>query len=387
MASAKPATMPDGSAAATSETAQATPEVPIETTTSPGRGVQTERRGRVVAGARPEDRPAGRVAGAPRSARGPAAARRRGRGRARAGRGGSRRSPGTSSRAARVAPVGDQVGERRPCRAAARSASRGGGRRRRCGEPLPARGRASHRSLVDRERRDGHRAHRVGPRRRARRGSAISSSAAWAERVSFHSSASRTTDPDSSRQTMPCCWPPTETAATSSSPPAAADAASNARPPGLGRRPRCRRDGGRGPRGPRPRCRRRRRRPCRTASRSRPRRPAQSHSRGQRTPYRCSRASWSRCSKRHAALRRPRRGRTPRRAGRRWSRRRPASARRAGRRGRPCSACLDLGVGAEGARPSRAGSGSCACSRAAEAQTPSMSSVRGGLKSKCRGPS
>src|SRR5690606_39796426 len=50
------------------------------------------------------------------------------------------------------------------------------------------------------------------------------SAAAPADRVSFHSSAGRTTSPRSSRQTMPCCWPPTEIAATSSIPPASASA-------------------------------------------------------------------------------------------------------------------------------------------------------------------
>jgi hypothetical protein len=46
------------------------------------------------------------------------------------------------------------------------------------------------------------------------------SAAACAERVSFHSSAGRTTSPVSVRQTMPCCCPATDTAATSSMPPA-----------------------------------------------------------------------------------------------------------------------------------------------------------------------
>src|SRR4051812_32515214 len=54
------------------------------------------------------------------------------------------------------------------------------------------------------------------------------SRAAGAERVSFHSSASRTTRPSASRATMPCCWPPTARAATSSSPPASAIATSRA---------------------------------------------------------------------------------------------------------------------------------------------------------------
>jgi hypothetical protein len=50
--------------------------------------------------------------------------------------------------------------------------------------------------------------------------SSIRAAAAPALRVSFHSSAGRTTWPFSSRTTMPCCWPATEAAATSSSPPA-----------------------------------------------------------------------------------------------------------------------------------------------------------------------
>ena len=46
--------------------------------------------------------------------------------------------------------------------------------------------------------------------------SATRSSAACAERVSFHSSAGRTTSPCSSSSTMPCCWPPTAIAETPS---------------------------------------------------------------------------------------------------------------------------------------------------------------------------
>ena len=42
-----------------------------------------------------------------------------------------------------------------------------------------------------------------------------------AERMSFHSRASRTTSPASSRSTIPCCCPPTPIARTSSRPPAA----------------------------------------------------------------------------------------------------------------------------------------------------------------------
>src|SRR5689334_6559775 len=53
-----------------------------------------------------------------------------------------------------------------------------------------------------------------------------SSSTSWeplgADRVSFHSNASRTTAPDRSRHTIPCCCAPTATASTSSSPPTAA---------------------------------------------------------------------------------------------------------------------------------------------------------------------
>ncbi len=58
--------------------------------------------------------------------------------------------------------------------------------------------------------------------------SETSAAAASAERVSFHSRAGRTTSPASSRQTMPCCWPPTDSAATSDSPPAAASASVSA---------------------------------------------------------------------------------------------------------------------------------------------------------------
>ena len=99
--------------------------------------------------------------------------------------------------------------------------------------------------LRDGERRHRHDADGVGPRlrRRARR---PGPRAAWAERVSFHSSAGRTTSPRSSRQTMPCCWPPTAIAATSSSPPACGDrlvqgasqaAGSTSVPSGCGARP------------------------------------------------------------------------------------------------------------------------------------------------------
>src|SRR6478609_8336031 len=58
-------------------------------------------------------------------------------------------------------------------------------------------------------------AHACGPP-----SSSMRSSAAGAERVSFHSSASRTTSPPESSATMPCCCPPTEIAATSPRPPA-----------------------------------------------------------------------------------------------------------------------------------------------------------------------
>ena len=55
--------------------------------------------------------------------------------------------------------------------------------------------------------------------------------------------------PRSSRQTMPCCWPPTASAATSSSPPAVGDAVCERRPPRVGVAPRCRRGARRAPRG------------------------------------------------------------------------------------------------------------------------------------------
>ena len=50
--------------------------------------------------------------------------------------------------------------------------------------------------------------------------SATRSAADCAERVSFHSSAGRTTSPSASRHTMPCCWPATAIASTPSRPPA-----------------------------------------------------------------------------------------------------------------------------------------------------------------------
>ena len=66
-------------------------------------------------------------------------------------------------------------------------------------------------------------AHSAGPP-----SSSTRSAAACAERMSFHSSAGRTTSPAWSRHTIPCCWPPTETAATSPSPPACWVACCNA---------------------------------------------------------------------------------------------------------------------------------------------------------------
>src|SRR6478735_856393 len=59
--------------------------------------------------------------------------------------------------------------------------------------------------------------------------SSVSAAAADADRVSFHSSAGRTTLPAWSSSTMPCCWPPTESALTSASPPASSNAADKAR--------------------------------------------------------------------------------------------------------------------------------------------------------------
>src|SRR5699024_7412226 len=61
--------------------------------------------------------------------------------------------------------------------------------------------------------------------------SSMSASACGADRVSFHSSASRTTSPRVSSSTMPCCWPPTATASARSSrgPAASSAAASQAR--------------------------------------------------------------------------------------------------------------------------------------------------------------
>ena len=58
--------------------------------------------------------------------------------------------------------------------------------------------------------------------------SATRSSAARADRVSFHSRAGRITFPSSSRQIIPCCCPPTAIAATSSRPPAARAASCSA---------------------------------------------------------------------------------------------------------------------------------------------------------------
>ncbi len=58
--------------------------------------------------------------------------------------------------------------------------------------------------------------------------SATRSSAAPAERVSFQSSAGRTTAPSASRQTIPCCCPATAMASTSDSPPAWSRAACRA---------------------------------------------------------------------------------------------------------------------------------------------------------------
>ena len=85
----------------------------------------------------------------------------------------------------------------------------------------------SQRSLVTVSDATGTRADGVGPRLRPP-SSSVRSAAAGAERVSFHSSASRSTSPDASSATSPCCWPPTEIAATSSRPPACAIAVCSA---------------------------------------------------------------------------------------------------------------------------------------------------------------
>ena len=85
---------------------------------------------------------------------------------------------------------------------------------------------ASQRSLVAVNDATGTRARRVRPRLRAELGDR--SVAACAERVSFHSSAGRTTSPSASRHTMPCCWPATAIASTSSRPPASRHAACSA---------------------------------------------------------------------------------------------------------------------------------------------------------------
>jgi hypothetical protein len=58
VASANPATVPEASAAGVAATLNTVPEVPIETMTSPSTAPTPERGGRVVAGARAEDRAA-----------------------------------------------------------------------------------------------------------------------------------------------------------------------------------------------------------------------------------------------------------------------------------------------------------------------------------------
>ena len=167
-------------------------------------GPEPERGGGVVARARAEHRagrggPAGSAGAerpAARTASCPSASRSRS----------SRYSPVGGrpvAGAARVAAVGDQRVERR-CTPASRQVSQSCGRQTaatRAGVVGLVLGQPA--QLGDRERRDRHRPDGLGPRgcpASPPPSSSIRSSAARAERVSFHSSAGRTTSPSSSRQ-------------------------------------------------------------------------------------------------------------------------------------------------------------------------------------------
>ena len=226
-----------------------------------------------------------------------------------------------------VRPVGDERvrGRRRP---ASRQVSQSWGRATAATRAaFSGSASRSQRSLVTVSDATGTEPDRVGPRLRRRRSSAMRSARAGAERVSFHSSASRTTSPSASSATMPCCWPPTEIALDVVETPGLAIAVCRASHQCRGR-PRCRRGATRARAHERAGRRRRARRPCRTASTSprrrrghdvsssadvqqlgryrgagppragvRPERAALRAADGQRAPRACSRASWLRRTK------------------------------------------------------------------------------------------
>ena len=218
------------------------PDVPIETITSPARAPHA--RARRPRCRRCPGRAAAPVGGCGRRRLGRAEHARaarpgRARTRARSRSAGTRRSGRRPvAGAAGVAAVGDQLGELRrwdragpapqpPGQPVVRQADRGrpgGVLRLVLGQPAQlGHGEPGHR----------HAGRRRRPSTAAPPSSAIRSAAAPAERVSFHSSAGRTTSPSSSRHTMPCCCPPTRRRRRRPARRPARSASPSALPPGL----------------------------------------------------------------------------------------------------------------------------------------------------------
>ncbi len=235
VASANPATMPDGSATGDSHTAKTVPEVPMETTTSPGPAPTPSAAAVLSPVPGPSSAPdsvcpagsdAPRTRGTPRHV--PEGSLEQveavlaGEGRPVAGAArvpaiggervdGGRAADASAGRAAPRRQVSQSCGRQTAAVARARSGSWRASQRSFV-TVNAARGTLPTASAQDRA------PATPGP------SSSTSASASAAERVSFHRSAGRTTWALSSRQTIPCCWAPTDTAATSSSPPAAAAA-------------------------------------------------------------------------------------------------------------------------------------------------------------------
>ncbi len=279
---------------AASATLNTVPEVPIETTTSPGPAPDAERGGGVVAGARP---PSGAPVAVDRPTVGRAEHRRDGQRRGRtpgpAGRAGSAGRPGTSSRCrwrrrgryVSVVEVGTAPASRQVSQSCGRADRGGPGGR---GRLVPA----SQRSLVTVKRPPARCRPRPRPTplgRRARR-----SGRPRLRRAGVVPQQGRPDDPPPARPGRPCraAGRRPRAAATSSSPPASATAALSARPPGLRVDLGAVRVRARGPAAPARRSRRRGSPPCTTGSTSRPRRRASSVGQLSAAPSRCSTASW-----------------------------------------------------------------------------------------------
>ncbi len=231
MASANPATMPLGSAAGTEATAETTPEVPIDTTTSPAAAPRPSAAAMLSPVPGPSTAPAPNPwagAGTPASA-GPST------------RGRAASCPSAAVRMSRrYSPV---AGEKYPVpeaspRSVTRASSPGAPASiqvsQSCGRHTAAtRAAASGSCSASQASLDTvNEATGTDPTPSAQAcgppSCSVSRAACGAERVSFHSRAGRTTSPAESRATMPCCWAPTATAATSSRPPAAAAASCRA---------------------------------------------------------------------------------------------------------------------------------------------------------------